>query len=322
MNWRIELYWLLAAFFFLSGCKSNEEKTSNQDQVEETISAPAFSSDSAFAYIEKQVAFGPRVPGTTAHEQCAEWLIARLESFGAKVTVQRSTVTAHDGKQLPCINIIGSYNPESAARMILAAHWDTRPRADQDVKDTDKPIDGANDGASGVGVLLEIARQFQQNQPAHGIDIIFFDVEDYGISGAEDSYCLGSQYWSKNPHLPGFRANTGILLDMVGAKDARFTMEGSSMQINPDFVREIWRKGHALGHGRFFLFRETPPIIDDHVYVYKLARIPMIDIIQFDPTTPTGFGRYWHTHQDNISIISKETLQAVGETVLSVAMEF
>jgi hypothetical protein len=322
MKWQVSFYWIFAAFLLLAACKSKETTSTEQDLAEEVITAPAFSSDSAFSYIEKQVAFGPRVPGTSAHQLCADWLIGKLESFGAKVTVQRTIVTAHDGKLLPCINIIGSYNPESAARMILAAHWDTRPRADQDVRDTDKPIDGANDGASGVGVLLEIARQFQQNPPENGIDIIFFDVEDYSVSGEEDSYCLGSQYWAKNPHLPGYRANAGILLDMVGAKDARFTMEGSSMQINPDFVRQIWRKGHALGHGRYFLFRETPAIIDDHVYVYKFTRIPMIDIIQFDPTTPTGFGRYWHTHQDNMSVISKETLQAVGETVIAIAIEF
>lgn len=323
MSWNVRIFTLLFVISFFWSCKNQQKEAVETEEVNAEIStAPAFSSDSAFQYIETQVKFGPRVPGTPAQQLCADWLINTLKRFGAEVTVQKTTVKAHDGKLLPCINIIGSYNTSVSKRLLLGAHWDSRPRADQDVKNVDQPIDGANDGASGVGVLLEMARQFQITPPFAGVDIIFFDVEDYGISGESDSYCLGSQYWAKNPHKPGYTASNGILLDMVGAKGAQFTMEGSSMQIAPDFVRQVWRKAHALGHGRFFLFRETDPIVDDHVYVYKYSRIPMIDIIQYDPSTPTGFGKYWHTHDDNMGIISRETLQAVGETVLGIVYEY
>jgi hypothetical protein len=323
MNWKLSKFsfWGLA-LILLTACSSKPGEAPIVDIPAVVIAAPEFSADSAYLYIEKQVAFGPRVPGSPAQAQCADWLIAQLERFGAEVHVQRTTITMPDGKKVPCYNIMGQYNPSATRRLLLAAHWDTRPYADQDVRDTDKPIDGANDGASGVGVLLEIARQLMKKSPEAGVDIIFFDVEDSGVNGVEDSYCLGSQYWAKQPHPPGYKADKGILLDMVGAKNATFALEGTSMQIAPDFMRYIWNMAHDLGHGKFFLFKETSPIIDDHLYVHKYARIPMIDIIQYDPSTRTGFGRYWHTHDDNMSIIHRPTLKAVGETVLAVAYDF
>lgn len=319
MNWKVRIFALSTACLFFFTCKSREEQPvlDVPQDVTKVVERPAFSSDSAFYFIYKQVEFGPRVPGSEAHEQCAVWLANVLEDFGAKVHTQTTQVTTAEGKSVPCYNIIGSYLPEKKERILLAAHWDTRPWADQDNQHVDKPIDGANDGASGVGVLLEIARQIQQNGTDIGIDIIFFDVEDSGLSHAENSYCLGSQYWGKNPHQPNYYAYKAILLDMVGAEDAVFTMEGASMQINPDLVNEVWNIAHQLGHQRYFAYKKTGPIIDDHVYVYKYTRTPMIDIIHNDATTVSGFGKYWHTHQDNINIISKSTLQAVGETVLA-----
>jgi len=300
-------------------CKSQPEVTHEPVTEEESVSVarPAFSADSAYYYIYKQVEFGPRVPGSEAHEQCATWLSNVLEDFGAEVKVQTTTVTTADKKKVPCYNIIGTYNPGAKNRILLGAHWDTRPWADQDNQDVDKPIDGANDGASGVGVLLELARQLKNKGTDLGIDIIFFDVEDSGLPNVEDSYCLGSQYWARNLHVAGYTASKGILLDMVGAANATFTLEGTSMQIAPDFMRSVWNIAHQLGHGKYFQFRQTAPIIDDHLYVYRYTRIPMIDIIHYDATTMSGFGKYWHTHNDNMSVIDKATLQAVGETVLA-----
>lgn len=323
MKWSVKhIGFALILLFFVSACKEKSIQSDSELVVDTQLEAPEFNEDSAFAYIEKQVNFGPRVPGSSAHAQCSEWLIAKLKEFGAEVYVQRTELKSPVGKMVPCINIIASYNKAAEARILLCAHWDTRPWADQDIERTEQPIDGANDGASGVGVLLEVARQLQSKTLSSGVDIIFFDVEDSGVSGQEDSYCLGSQYWGKNLHVPGYRASAGILLDMVGAKNALFTMEGTSMQIAPEFVKQVWSTAHALGHGKHFSYSITSPIIDDHMYVYRLTGIPMIDIIQHEPASASGFGHYWHTHKDNLSVIDKSTLNAVGETVLSVVLAY
>lgn len=317
-KWKINSLAIALCIGLISCKNENQQPVLDVPQdVNYVVERPEFSSDSAFFFVNRQVEFGPRIPGTEAHEICAEWLANALENYGAKVITQQTQVVTAEGKTVPCYNIIGSYKPELDKRILLAAHWDTRPWADQDSNSPNEPIDGANDGASGVGVLLEIARQIQLYGTEVGVDIIFFDVEDSGLSEVENSYCLGSQYWSKNLHVPNYYAYKAILLDMVGAEGATFTMEGGSMQINPELVNEIWDIAHKLGHQQYFVYKRTAPIIDDHYYVYRNARIPMIDIIHHDPTTMTGFGKYWHTHDDNMGSISKATLQAVGETVLA-----
>ncbi len=287
------------------------------------IERPDFNADSAYVYTEKQVAFGPRVPNTEAHEKAAAYLENKLRSLGCETTVQQANVKAFNGKTLHIKNIIGSINPEASYRILLMSHWDSRPFADQDTKNRNKPIDGANDGASGVGILLEVARQLSINKPGIGIDIIFFDAEDYGQPAESmqayqpDSWCLGSQYWAINPHKPGYTANAGILLDMAGAKNALFTKESISMQYAPQIMNEVWRIAQALNHQNHFINQPTQFVgTDDHYYVNKLAGIPTIDIIQYDPSTG-AFGKYWHTHNDNMDVIDKETLQAVGETLLA-----
>lgn len=319
MKSKIKLFILTLTSLSFLACKSKEQQPilSEPQEVTKVVERPEFSSDSAFYYIYKQVEFGYRVPGSEAHEQCATWLSNVLKDMGAEVQVQETKLLTAENKTVPCYNIIGSYLPDAKVRILLAAHWDTRPWADQDNEHVDQPILGANDGASGVGILLEIARQIKKHGTEVGIDIVFFDVEDSGLNTSADSYCLGSQYWARNPHVPNYYAYKGILLDMVGSEDAVFTMEGTSMMFNPDLVNEVWNIAHQLGHDRFFSYKKTPAIIDDHVYVNKYLKIPMIDIIHNDPTTVSGFGRYWHTHNDNMNIISKTTLQAVGETVLA-----
>lgn len=277
-----------------------------------------FNADTTFQFIQKQVDFGPRTPGSEAHKACADWLVAILKRFGGKVTVQESEVTASMGGKVPMYNIIGAFNPNASKRILLAAHWDTRLMADQDADESrqKEPIDGANDGGSGVGILLEIARQISLTPLQNiGVDIVLFDVEDQGLSETENTYCLGSQYWSKNLHKPNYSAEFGILLDMVGAGDALFYQEYYSLQYAPHVVKKVWDVASKKGHSSYFTYKNGGGVTDDHYYVNKFAKIPMIDIIHH---SPQGFGKFWHTHNDNIKVINKNTLKAVGEVVLTV----
>ena len=294
-----------------------------QSQPQESAAAPEFSGDSAFHFVEKQLAFGPRVPGSRAHGEAAAWFVQQFKAYGAKVRVQEANVQHYTGKTLNIKNIIASYNPKAQKRVILSAHWDTRPIAEEDA-DPDRqnqPIPGANDGASGVAVLLEAARQFHQKAPKIGVDLILWDAEDWGDpSGlAEDSWALGSQYWARNPHQPGYTAQYGINLDMVGAKGATFLQDPTSMEYAPEVVDKVWRRASELGHGDLFLYIRSRPVLDDHTYVNQIAGIPMIDIIHTEShKSDKLFFPHWHTHDDDIEQIDPRTLQAVGETILSV----
>lgn len=324
---------LLSAFivFLLTACGQQDKKSVEED-VKDTeskkIERPEFSSDSAYAFIEKLVSFGPRVPNTEAHSKTAAYLSKKLLTYGFDVSNQKAQLTAFDGTVLNINNIIAEYKVESNNRILLFAHWDTRPFADQDDERKAVPIDGANDGGSGVGVLLEVARQIQKYAPGIGVDIIFFDAEDYGKPSGSmharkttSSWCLGSQYWSNNLHRMGYRANFGILLDMVGGKDALFPKESISMTYAPHIVDKVWSIAQQLGHGNRFINREVQFVgEDDHLYVNKIANIPSIDIIEYDPSTK-AFNKSWHTHEDNMDIIDKASLQAVGETVMAVILE-
>lgn len=287
---------------------------------------PLFDPDSAYAFVEAQVAFGPRVPNSTAHKACGDWMVATLKGYGATVTEQAGSATVFTGQKLPLRNIIASWRPEKKERILLLAHWDTRPFADKDDADKNRPIDGANDGASGVGVLLEVARHMASSSELVGVDMLFTDLEDHGQpSGAfamdeasVDTWCLGSQYFVRNPHVPGYSARFGILLDMVGGRDALFYQEALSMQYASSVVHKVWKTAAMLGHGDRFV-RETKYFVgvDDHVPINRTLRIPTIDIIQYDPSTQ-AFAPHWHTHDDNMEVIDPRTLKAVGQTVLEV----
>lgn len=288
---------------------------------------PPFEVDSAYFYIQKQVHFGPRVPNTHAHRLCAVYLQEKLTQLGGQVQVQAFEAKAFNGETLHLKNIIACFNPSHKRRILLTAHWDTRPFADKDTSNKDLPIDGANDGASGVGVLLEIARVISYSHPPEvGVDIIFFDGEDYGepqdgslpISN-NIFWCLGAQYWSKNKHEKNYTAAYGILLDMVGAANATFYREQQSMYYAPQIVKKVWDTAHQLGYGQYFIYQDTKEyILDDHLFVNKEAHIPMINIIDHDPSSGGFFPSYHHTHEDNLQLIDKKTLGAVGETLLHV----
>ena len=315
-------FMMIAYTACVSDTKNPSETNVTKDDVDEPTTQrkiPKFDRDSAYAYVAKQVSFGPRVPNTDAHKACKTWLSAKLKEFGATVIEQDFTATAYTGTVFNSTNIIGQFNPDRKRRILLGAHWDSRMMADKDDERQDEAIDGADDGASGVGALLEIARQINKNGIDIGIDIIFFDAEDNGEDNGENSYswCLGSQYWAKNTHVKDYDAMYGILLDMVGAKDARFAQEDLSMQIHPQLVNKIWDLAASMKQGKYFVKAKGGGVTDDHVFVSRGTGIPMIDIINLPGGTKT-FGHYHHTHDDNMDIIDKNTLYAAGQVVLAV----
>ncbi|MEL7020576.1 MAG: M28 family peptidase [Bacteroidota bacterium] len=292
------------------------------------INVPKFDRDTAYQYVAKQVSFGSRVMETEGHKKTKKWLTYMFKSFGAEVIEQDFVATTYDGKKFNSTNIIAQYNPTAQRRILLGAHWDTRHIADSPLatEKQDQPIMGADDGGSGVAVLLEIARQLNQQPVDIGIDIVLFDAEDYGAPNDYDidreasslTWCLGSQHWSRNPHVGGYRADFGILVDMVGARNATFTKEGTSMQFAPRLMNKIWKLAQGMGYGNYFVEQRTGAVTDDHYFVNAIAGIPMIDIINKDTSTDSQFGAHWHTHNDDLAIIDKRTLRAVGQVVLAV----
>ncbi len=311
-----------------TGCKDHEEQkkaeTTDAAPPSKPVNAPVFDADSAYQNVSKQVALGPRTPGSTAQTQCAAWMEGKLKAVCDTVYKQDVHVTGGDGKSLPCINLIGVINPSASKRILFLTHWDSRPWADQDTKDKDKPVLAADDGGSGVGVLLEVARQLKANglPGSLGVDILFTDVEDYGRSEwGENSYCLGTQYWARHPHVVGYKADFGILLDMVGAHGALFPMEGYSTQFAGDIQQKVWKAAAGAGYSSYFPYVAGVEITDDHVPVNKITGIKTIDIISLtlDPQKP--FAPHWHTHADVMDIIDKNTLKAVGQTLLQTIYE-
>ena len=321
-----------AICILMLGISCNQSNTNTSTNTTTTtpkeVAVPqTFSGDSAFVYTKKQVDFGPRIPNSSAHEKCAIWIVDELKQYMDTVIVQEFKSRGYDGKILSGKNIIGSINPKKGNRILLSSHWDTRPWADQDSVRKNEPIDGANDGASGVGTLIEIARQLAISKPDLGVDIVLFDLEDYGqpensgLPENEDSYCLGTQYWAKNLHVPNYFAKFGILLDMTGATNATFTQEGTSRQYASEIVDKVWKAGNTAGYGQYFLPDKTGSIIDDHYYINGLASIKMIDIIHYDFNTRSHFWKHWHTHGDTIDKIDPITLKAVGQTLMQVLYE-
>lgn len=287
--------------------------------------SPDFNVDSAYTYIAAQCAFGPRVMNSAAHDSCAVYIAEKFKSFGASVVNQDAEGTLYDGTKVQMRNIIASFGLDNPVRIIVCSHWDSRPWADHDVSADNHrtPIDGANDGASGVGVMLEIARQIQQKMPAVGVDFICFDAEDCGTPEWDDqggdhsaTWCLGSQYWAGKYHVDGYTARYGILLDMVGGSNCVFEKEAYSMAYAPSIVDKVWSKAIRLGYGDLFKNVQGGGVTDDHVQV-NMSGIPCIDIIARDANENT-FCKTWHTMNDKVSNINKQTLKAVGQTVMEV----
>ncbi|MEX2596160.1 MAG: M28 family peptidase [Salibacteraceae bacterium] len=332
-NWSLKTPLIGAVMLVLASCGEDKSRKITPPpskeapkNVIEILDVPSFDRDSAYAFVEKQVAFGPRVPNTESHKACADWLTKTFERFGLKTTVQKASVTAYNNEKLSIFNIMGQWKPELQNRILLCAHWDTRPYADRDTKDRNKPIDGANDGGSGVGVLIELARVIAMDSSLHhvGIDFILFDAEDYGKpqtsmfgSNSSNTWCLGSQYWAKNIPFENYRPRYGILLDMVGAPNAVFPRELKSVEYAPDVVDQVWNTAHSMGYKDYFSNVKGNPVIDDHIYLNSIAKIPTIDIIHYDMFR-NDFGSFHHTHDDNMDGIDATTLGVVGEVLLQV----
>lgn len=300
----------------MAACSGNDQNRLNFEDKGREV--PPFNADSAYHFLVQQVSFGPRIPNSEGHRETKEYLLDKLAGYAGRRSVyaQDFNHRGYGGDTLQLSNIIAAFNVSSSDRIMLCAHWDTRPRADEDPTDPDKPIPGADDGASGVALLLELARLMSEQAPAIGVDIVLFDGEDYGRKGDLGQYFLGSRYWGNNPPVKNYRPRFGILVDMVGGENPLFPKEQYSMKFAPELVNEVWSIADEKGYGSIFVDETGAAISDDHVVINRLLNIPTIDIIRHDPKGgEAGFAPYWHTHKDNLDIIDKRTLQAVGDVL-------
>lgn len=310
----------------LSSCGFTSQKAESTTVKTTERVMPTFNADSAYEYVKAQCDFGPRVPGTEAHAACLAYFVEQFKQFGADtVIVQEGEEIIYDGTKMPIRNVIASYGVGKPNRVMICAHWDSRPYADNDANPANrrKPIIGANDGASGVGVILELARQLGSQPSAMGVDLILFDLEDLGAPDwaettlSDGGWALGSKYWASRPHVPGYQAQFAILLDMVGAQGAQFYREYFSDRYAAWVVDRVWSKAADLGLSNVFVNQQGGAVTDDHVNVLR-AGIPCIDVIQFQRDTESGFGDYWHTHNDDMRNIDRATLDAVGRVLLEI----
>lgn len=303
---------------------SGTTKEPTADTSAEHRSLPTFCADSAYAFVAKQCEFGPRVPGSEAQRECSQWLESELRRHGASVTIQEGRMTAYDGTSLPVRNIVGSFNAEARMHVLLISHYDSRHVADQDPDPARRhdAVMGANDGASGVGVLLELARLASQQAPQVGIDIFLTDVEDYGApddwKGQHDEkwWGMGTQMWCREAASKGYRAQYGILLDMVGSPDATFFREYYSDRYARPYVDQIWQAAASMGYSHLFIDRQGGGVTDDHVFVNRMLNIPCVDIIDTRADSDGTFCPEWHTTHDTMEHISAETLGKVGKVLV------
>ena len=308
-----------------ASCKSTRKSAAEPDTA--ALVGPTFNADSAYAFAAKQCSFGERTMNSAAHDKCGRWIMQKFAGYGMNVEAQDADLKGWDGTTLKSRNIIARYRPELTTRILLCAHWDSRPWADNDPDSANwrRPVMAANDGASGVAVMLELARLISRDTTLHvGVDFVCFDAEDYGTPqwatapDDADTWALGAQYWAG--HLPqGYEARYGILLDMVGGQGAKFYQEGMSMQYASELVSKVWRTASQIGYGSYFPKKEGGMITDDHVPVNQKAGIACIDIIPYYPDcAQSSFGPTWHTVSDTMEHIDPNTLKAVGQTIVQV----
>lgn len=306
-------------------CKSSRKSATEPDTV--ALVGPTFNADSAYAFCAKQCSFGPRLMNTEAHDKCGEWIMKQFAGYGMKVETQDAELKTWDGTMLRSRNIWARFRPEQTTRILLCAHWDCRPWADNDPDSTNwrKPVMGANDGASGVAVMLELARVISNDSTLNvGVDFVCFDAEDWGtpqwadVADNGDTWALGAQYFAEN--LPkNYDVRYGILLDMVGGQGARFYQEGVSKQYAPEIVKKVWRAARQAGYESMFPKSEGGMITDDHVPLNQKANIPTIDIIPYYPDCQqSSFGPTWHTVVDDMQHIDRNTLMGVGQVMVQV----
>lgn len=318
----------LLAMTFIA-CKNSGKAVEPSGMAMTEPVGPAFNADSAWTFCDKQCSFGPRIMNSEAHEQCKDWIVAKFKEYGCEVIEQKADLKGYDGTILKATNIIARTSSDNTKpHILLCAHWDSRPWADNDPDSTNwrKPVLAANDGASGVAVMLEIARLIQADTTLNvAVDFICFDAEDWGTpqwlnQSEEDSWALGSHYWAKNKTYDmNYAFSFGILLDMVGGKNAKFYQEGVSKHFAQSIVDKVWNAARVAGYSDYFPNEEGGMVNDDHVPVNQFAKIPTVDIIPYFPNdSRSSFGPTWHTLEDNMQNIDKNTLKAVGQTVIQV----
>lgn len=322
---------IVATAVILFGCAACKNLKNNAGGNDTTAVQKAvnikFDADSAYAFTAAQCAFEPRTMNSEAHEKCLTWIADKFRQYGCSVKMQKADLKGYDGTILKSTNIMASYNPEASTRILLCAHWDSRPWADNDPDSANhrKPVMAANDGASGVAVMLEVARVLSKDTTLNiGVDFVCFDAEDWGFPEWEtgddpgDTWALGSQFFAAN--LPeGYEARYGILLDMVGGEGAQFYREGMSMKYAEAIVHKVWAAAKAAGYGSYFPESDGGYVTDDHVPLNEVAGIPTIDIIAYYPDCQqSSFGPTWHTVNDDMDHIDKNTLKAVGQTIIQV----
>lgn len=316
---------------FFIGIRHNTAHQSTAADTIATAIAPLFDPDTAMTYVTMQCAFGPRTPNSQAHQRCADWINATFTALGATVEEQHTTLTGFDGTAYDCRNIIAHVNPEAMDRVVIGAHYDSRLWADNDPDPANhqQPVMAANDGASGVAVMLEMARAIATMPLSFGVDFVCFDLEDQGTPGwakdtpkhddeedASNFWCLGSQYWAEQMAAQSYQPRYGIVLDMVGGRDATFAMEGYSKQVAITLVNMVWHLAEQLGFGHFFPIKEGGYLMDDHIPMNLTAHIPTIDIVPYCENGRSNFGETWHTVNDTPENIDPEAMRAVGQTLL------
>lgn len=314
----------LCLLLALCACKGKTNGKGTTDDAATLAPCPSFSADSAMFFIQEQCDFGPRVTGSDASRLCAGRIAERFRAYGATVEEQQAEVTIWDGTKLTARNIVARTNPDSTDRILLCAHWDSRPWADNDPDEANHhtPILAANDGASGVAVMLEVCRLLQQQPVGIGIDFVCFDAEDLGTpqwaddrEGAEDTWCLGSKAWAEAAAARGYKARYGVLLDMVGGRGATFAREAISLYFAQPAVEKVWKLAGQCGYRQFFPLVDGGYITDDHINVNTIAGVPCIDIIPYYTDGPSSFGPTWHTVNDTPENIDPNVLEAVGQTI-------
>ena len=277
-------------------------------------SGPDFDEDHAFEYLVAQCDFGPRNPGSEGYYACLDFIINELDQSADDIILQDFRYQEQRyRKRYDLQNIIARFNPDASFQTIISAHWDTRPWADSEDnrRDRNQPIIGANDGASGVAVLLELAKIMGETPPPIGVNLVFFDGEDLGVPGENETYCQGSRYFAKNLPIP--RPDEAINLDMVGDKQLHIPVEKYSLEYNPNLVRYLWGRADDMGLDAFDI---TPQyaIYDDHVRLHEIAGIPAIDLIDFK--YPNPYANFWHTMNDVPENCSAESLEQVGKLMV------
>ena len=273
--------------------------------------AREFDGARAFGFLQAQVEFGPRIPGTEAHRRMAAWLDSALAGRGDTVIVQAWGHVTAAGDTLQLRNYLVRFNPGAAERVLFLAHWDTRPHADGPAsRDSTLPVPGANDGASGVALLLGVAEALERVPPRQGVDLLFVDGEDYGdFTRHPDDVLIGSKYYARH-QPPGPQPLYAVLWDMVAGKNLKIYQEGNSLLGAPEVVELVWKEAREAGHGDAFIAAPGYTLIDDHVSLQK-AGIRAIDVVHFYPDYP-----YWHTPDDTVDKVSSQSLQAVGDVAM------